>query len=346
MAVSVRERLLDDSVGGERDADGNRSRASRCPSAERRGRGSTSRARRGRTASAPSARCPPSLASRSTPRIWRSSPIVWRPVSSMLPSSVSAASGSRRRLRRAADAWITITLTEWATMSCSSRAMRVRSSVTRRLASSSRSRSARSARSRELGDLGPPAPHVVADDEGGDQPDQRAERDPDGEVVAILEQADHQEDAHGGEQHADGPQPRRAVGPRAERVERERHRDPARPVDLEHLEERLQSEDRECHGGSRGCAARQRDATATNTSGTVHNVGVAVHVPVDGLLGEVDDETERSRCRGRARRRRRSGARRIQRTTDHSRNGRMVRRYRRRGAPVVRPQWDGRPPEG
>ena len=145
----------------------------------------------------------------------------------MFPSSVSVASLVAARGSAAPPmAWITITLTEWATMSWSSRAMRVRSSVTRWPASSSRSRSARSARSARLGDLGPPAPHVVADDERRDQPDQGAERDPDGEVVAVLEQADHQEDAHGGDQHADRPQPNRTVRPRAERVERERDGDP------------------------------------------------------------------------------------------------------------------------
>ncbi len=56
-------------------------------------------------------------------------------------------SGEVSSTRRAALACTTITVMAWATTSCSSRAMRVRSSVTARWASVARSCSARTARS-------------------------------------------------------------------------------------------------------------------------------------------------------------------------------------------------------
>jgi hypothetical protein len=51
-------------------------------------------------------------------------------VDSIWPRAVVAWSGLAAMVRRAAPAWTTITLTEWATTSCSSRAIRPRSSAT------------------------------------------------------------------------------------------------------------------------------------------------------------------------------------------------------------------------
>jgi hypothetical protein len=58
-------------------------------------------------------------------------------VSSIWVSAAVAWSGLPVTLRRAAPAWTTITLTEWATASCSSRAIRPRSSATAQRARSS-----------------------------------------------------------------------------------------------------------------------------------------------------------------------------------------------------------------
>ena len=69
------------------------------------------------------------------------------PVSRMVASAARAYSGSDSTTCSAAPAWTTIDVTEWATMSCSSRAIRVRSSTTAVSACSAAATSAAIARS-------------------------------------------------------------------------------------------------------------------------------------------------------------------------------------------------------
>lgn len=78
----------------------------------------------------------------------RSSVRAVRPVSWTAESGLRARSESMAIISSAASAWTTMTLRLWATTSCISRAMRVRSSATAARDSASRSRSRRSARSR------------------------------------------------------------------------------------------------------------------------------------------------------------------------------------------------------
>ena len=98
------------------------------------------------------------------------------------PRRPRASSGS---LCRTAPTWSTITLTAWATMSWSSRAIRARSSATAMRAAASRSRSALGrALLRRLGLLGP-----LAQREAGEPADREQERDEDelaGRVVGSL----------------------------------------------------------------------------------------------------------------------------------------------------------------
>jgi hypothetical protein len=107
---------------------------------------------------------PSSSAERSTPSERRISSEAWRPTASMEASASAAPAGSRARTRRAAPAWITITLMLWATTSWSSRAMRVRSWVAAARASEARLRSRRSASLLQLGHVRPAGAQVVAQD--------------------------------------------------------------------------------------------------------------------------------------------------------------------------------------
>ena len=77
----------------------------------------------------------------------RMSPSACRAVSSIERSSSASSGRSWRRRRRSEPLWTAITLTAWATTSCSSRAIRARSSATASRARTSRSTSNRSARS-------------------------------------------------------------------------------------------------------------------------------------------------------------------------------------------------------
>ena len=110
-----------------------------CRGSARPGRGARARApvavgRRGavRAARRAAAACPPSAA---------------RPVSAMVPSARVAAAGSAPAAYRPPSAWAMITDSEWATMSCISRAIRARSAAVAIWACWSRSTSSRSARS-------------------------------------------------------------------------------------------------------------------------------------------------------------------------------------------------------
>ena len=105
-----------------------RRRAARGPAAAR---ASASSSRGAGRAAGASRRAPRARSPRSTPSA----------------SRAGAWLAARARVGRAC-AWTTITLTLWATTSCSSRAMRARSSATASRARSSRSRSSRAARSR------------------------------------------------------------------------------------------------------------------------------------------------------------------------------------------------------
>ena len=148
----VGERLLDDAVGRQvhagREPGWRAIGRQRAPRPARR-TCSTSRGASLRPGWGPSPSG--SVSGRRTPSRWRSSSRAWRPASSTAPIACRAASGSSAATALAAPACTVITLTRWATTSCSSRAMRVRSSVTIRRASaacSCCSWAARSERSR------------------------------------------------------------------------------------------------------------------------------------------------------------------------------------------------------
>ena len=101
------------------------------------------RARRGR-AGGPGTADSPSV--RSTPKSRRISASASRAVASTAARSAASAAWSGPSRRRTAWVWMVTTLIEWDTMSCSSRAIRVRSSAAARAASASRSRSSCAAR--------------------------------------------------------------------------------------------------------------------------------------------------------------------------------------------------------
>ena len=86
-------------------------------------------------------------APRSTPSSRRMSVSAARPVSPMVPSARVAAAGSASAAYRPPSAWAIITVREWATMSCISRAMRARSAAVAICVCWSRSTSRRRARS-------------------------------------------------------------------------------------------------------------------------------------------------------------------------------------------------------
>ena len=147
----VGQALLDDPVGGEVD----RARAARpgspstCSSHRQAGAADLARAaRRGRRARAAARARRPRPRARIAPSRRRISASAVRPVCSTplqrLARPRASSSGSRCRT---APTCSTITLTAWATMSCSSRAIRARSSATAMRAAASRSRSAWRARS-------------------------------------------------------------------------------------------------------------------------------------------------------------------------------------------------------
>ena len=125
----VRERLLDDPVGGDREARVERSQVARRPRAPRRGRrtgsGPASSSRRSSPGVGSEASCSPRI-----PSIRRMSVSARRPVVAMASSAARASSGRLSMTRSAPPAWITITLTWCVTTSCSSRAIRSRSSRT------------------------------------------------------------------------------------------------------------------------------------------------------------------------------------------------------------------------
>ncbi len=85
---------------------------------------------------------------RSTPKSRRISASASRAVASTAARSRASAAWSGPSRRRTAWVWMVTTLIEWDTMSCSSRAIRVRSSAAALAASSSRLRSSCSARAR------------------------------------------------------------------------------------------------------------------------------------------------------------------------------------------------------
>src|SRR5690625_4146933 len=88
------------------------------------------------------------FSSRSTPRMRRISARAAREVSAMVSSARVAASGSAAAAYLPPSAWATTTDREWATISCISRAIRLRSATVAICACWSRSRSRRCARSR------------------------------------------------------------------------------------------------------------------------------------------------------------------------------------------------------
>ena len=150
VAQGVGETLLGDPVrrqveaGAQLDGvslDGERGGACRpCSPARRAGR-----ARRGPAAGASEADSP---SVRSTPKSRRISASASRAVASTAARSAASRAWSGPRRRRTAWVWMVTTLIEWDTMSCSSRAIRVRSSwaIARGLAARARPRAGRRAR--------------------------------------------------------------------------------------------------------------------------------------------------------------------------------------------------------
>ena len=147
----VGERLLHDAVGrrGRRPTGSGahaRPRCSAAPAGRRRGPGRRARRRRSRLGCGDELVDGRRCAARRGCGAARRAPA--RPVVSIdssVPRGLRPA--ARRCTRRPAPACTTITLTWWATTSCSSRAMRPRSTATARRASSSRCRSSAAARS-------------------------------------------------------------------------------------------------------------------------------------------------------------------------------------------------------
>ena len=171
MLERIGERLLHDAVGaeGRRPAAGDRLahhlELDRQPGLAHPGDELSSWPREGCGARASS-----SSLRRSTPSRRRISSTASRPVASMA-SAPGAPPAARPRARaRAPWAWTTMTLTSWATTSCSSRAMRERSSATASRARSSR-RARRAPRARQQGREQLAAVQRDPADEGGDEED-------------------------------------------------------------------------------------------------------------------------------------------------------------------------------
>ena len=131
----VRERLLDDPVGGDRDAAGNDARLSLDGQLD--GEAPAWRTCSIRVGISVTPGCGDSGASpsrsASRPSMCRSSSSAERPLDSTDSSSARERCSSRLMISRAAPVWSTITLTEWVTRSCSSRAILARSARQRRL---------------------------------------------------------------------------------------------------------------------------------------------------------------------------------------------------------------------
>ena len=173
----VGERLLDDAVGGQIDARRER-RAARPRRGDPPGAPRRAPAPRARERAEPGLGADRQLGarrSRRMPSSRRSSTSASRPLASIEPEGRRGPGRARRADALPACACTTMTLTLWATTSCSSRAMRPRSSLTAVRAFSSRSRSSRPAWSRRRPSLAPPAAQV-APHEPREREDQRGPR--------------------------------------------------------------------------------------------------------------------------------------------------------------------------